>query len=147
MCLEFRRVLFRSAWLLHKTASIIEQIQSEALGRKQGIISADQPFGWLFDAVLAGTLVFATAYVPGEELWQRAFAPFMLFGMLHLVARAVGPRWSGWASDRMLLTLVLCAMSFAGWLTVGVPALAAALLLANIFAPRFANAPDGITRA
>lgn len=135
------------AWLLHKTASIIEQIQSDTLGRKQGIVSADQPFGWLFDTVLAGTLVFATAYVPGEALWQRAFAPFMLFGLLHVVTRGIGARWSSWAGDRLLLSLALCALSFAGWLAAGVPAVAAALLLIIIFASSSSIAPDGITRA
>lgn len=135
------------AWLLHKTASIIEEIQADALCRRQGVAAAQRPFGWLFDAVLAGTLVFAAAFVPGEALWQRAFAPFMLFGLLHLIAREIGPRWNSWASDRMLLAITLSIMSFAGWLAVGIPALAAVLLLANIFAPRSAIPPDGITRA
>ncbi len=135
------------AWLLHKTASIIEEIQSDALGRKQGILAADQPFGWLFDIVLAGVLVFATAYVPGEALWQRAFGPFMLFGLLLVVKRGIGARWSCWAGDRMALSLVLCALSFAGWLAIGVPALAAAFLLVIIFVPSPAIAVDGITRA
>jgi len=135
------------AWLLHKTASIIEEIQSDALDRKQGILSAEQPFGWLFDTVLAGVLLFAAAFVPGEALWQRAFAPFMLFGLLLLVKRGIGERWSGWAGDRLVLSLLLCALSFAGWLTAGVPTLAAALLLVIIFVPSPAIGADGITRA
>ena len=135
------------AWILHKTASIIEHIQSDALARKQGVLAAEKLFGGLFDAVLGGTLIFAASYVPGEALWQRAFAPFMVFGLLRVITRGIGERWSGWASDRMLLSIVLSSLCFAGWLAVGLPALATVLLLIIIFASPSAIAPDGITRA
>lgn len=122
------------AWLLHRSASIIERIQSEALGRRMGLLASELPFNWLFDTVIGGLLLFATPYIPGESIWQRSIAPFMLFGMLCLFSRALPGRWTPWLGDRLLLALLLCGLALASLLAPGVPALAALLLLGGIYA-------------
>ena len=135
------------AWLLHRTGCIIERIQSEALGRRTGILAAEYPFTWIFDAVIGFLLLFGTPYIPGEAMWQRAFAPFMLFGLLSLFTRVLPGRWTPWLADRMLLAILLCGLALASLLAPGVPALAGALLLGGVYiANRSANSVE-ITRA
>ena len=135
------------AWLLHRTGCIIERIQSEALGRRTGILAAEYPFTWIFDAVIGFLLLFGTPYIPGEAMWQRAFAPFMLFGLLGLFTRVLPGRWTPWLADRMLLAILLCGLALASLLAPGVPALAGALLLGGVYiAHRSANSVE-ITRA
>ena len=135
------------AWLLHRTGCIIERIQSEALGRRTGILAAEYPFTWIFDAVIGFLLLFGTPYIPGEAMWQRAFAPFMLFGLLSLFTRVLPGRWTPWLADRMLLAILLCGLALASLLAPGVPALAGALLLGGVYiAHRSANSVE-ITRA
>ena len=121
------------AWLLHRSACIIERIQSEALGRRTGMLAAEYPFGWLFDTVIGILLLFATPYLPGEAFWQRSISPFMLFGLLGLFAYILPGRWTPWLADRMLLAILLCGMALASMLAPGVPALVALLLLGALY--------------
>ncbi len=128
------------AWLLHRSACILEHIQSEALGRKPGLLAAEVPFVWIFDAALVLLLVTLPTSASIEPLWQRAFAPFMLFGLLSLFSRALPGRWTDWLADRLLLALVLCGLAAASLLVPGVPALAALLLLGGVY---IAHRSDG----
>lgn len=135
------------AWLLHRAANIIEKIQCEALGKRPGFLAGEAPFNWLLDAVIGVLLLAAIPFVPGETWWDRAFTPFMLFGLLQLVPRIIGGRWADWLTDRMLLALLLCGLSLGQVLQFGVPGLACLLLLAAVFVPRLHSRADGITRA
>ncbi|MEO7384155.1 MAG: hypothetical protein ABIU18_04390 [Novosphingobium sp.] len=135
------------AWLLHRSASIIDQIQIDALGRRPGLLASELPFSWLFDAVIAALLILATPYIPGEGLWQRMFAPLMLFGLLSLFSGVLPGRWTAWLADRMLLALLLCALALASLLGPGVPALAALLLLGAVYIAHRSGKPVEITRA
>ena len=134
------------AWLLQHAAGMISQIQSEALGRRESLLAAEQPFGWLFDGLLAALAVSATPFVPGEALWQRAFAPLMLFGLIQLVPQLSGRRWTEWVGDRFLMALLLLGLCLAEALAPGIPSVSALLLMAGIFASRSHSDEDGLTR-
>ncbi len=131
------------AWIFLQTAVIIEKIQLDSLGGKPPRLASDGPFGVLIDVTIAGLLVSAMPAVPGESWWYRGFAPVMLMAALRLVSRILRENWSAWLRDRLLLLLMLVGLALADVLGLGVPALAAALMLAGIIIPL---APVGITR-
>jgi len=133
-------------WLLQRAAGMISQIQSQSLGRRERLIAAEQPFGWLFDALLAVLVIAATPYVPGEAMWQRAFPPLMLFGLIQLVPQISGRKWTEWLGDRFLLALLLLGLCMARALAPGIPSVSALLLLAAIFASRGQGHEDRLTR-
>lgn len=123
------------AWLSQQAAIIIERIQSDALGRRPGVLASEAPFTWLLDTVISVQLILSDEAGFGEVLWRRAFAPFVLFALLAFIPRHLPARWASWLRDRMLLALLLCGLSAAGALAYGVPALVAVILLAGLAFP------------
>jgi len=68
-------------------------------------------------------------------LADRIFAPAMLMLMLHLTPRLLLDGLAGWACDRGVLALVLCAAATVGYLGPVIRLLAVGLTVAGIVLP------------
>jgi hypothetical protein len=135
------------AWVVFRASVLVNQIQVDALGGKRSWFSMATLVALLIDVVMIGILTAAAPDSASEPLWQRAFAPVILFGLLALVPRAVTGRWTEWLADRSVLSLLLCGLAVLDWLTIGVSALAVLLVFAGVFAPHKVASGADITSA
>ena len=132
------------AWLLGRTAALLERIQRESLSLRSSFPLRQLLFDGGYDALLVAMLVMVLPVLPGEVLAERCFAPLVLIGLLRLLPRGFPARWSDWAEDRLMLTILLVVALLGRVIDAGVPALVAMLLTAGLVLPRDA---DRITRA
>lgn len=137
-------VLAGTAWALGRMAALLDRIQRESLSLPGRFPLRQLLFDAGYDMLLVAMLVMALPALPGETLAERCFAPLVLIGLLRLVPRGFPARWSDWAEDRLILTVVLAAMLVGRVIDAGVPALVALLLAAGLVLP---SDPDRLTRA
>lgn len=123
-------------WVAWRVSGLLGRIESDSAdgGKPQSWYSS--ALEWMFDAVLVLLVALALPEIPQIGRSAQAFPPLVFVGLLRLVPRALGGRWSTWLEDRALACIVLafaCAFGVAAKL---VPGLAVLLLAAGILLPR-----------
>jgi len=124
------------AWVIRRSAAILERIHSDALGLKPSLMAREDVFDWVMDALLFALLVMASTKVGDAGLMARGFVPVMLIGLLRLLPRVFSGRGVFVLTDRFVLSVLLVLLSLAQVMAITVPWLAIALLAAGLFLPR-----------
>lgn len=92
-------------------------------------------FGWSLDFALVLLVVWNDTSQPSAPFYARLFAPLVLIGLLRLVPRTLGARWTAWLQDRAILAAGLAASISAGTLHTAVYAAGILLLIVGISLP------------
>jgi hypothetical protein len=123
------------AWILRRSAAILDRINSDTLGQRSGLRSNEATFDWLVDVLMVVLLVMEIQPLPGANLMQRAFAPVVLVGLLRLLPRAFPGRWTVWLTDRAVVMAMLAVLAAGQALGAGVLLIGAALMAAGLVLP------------
>lgn len=105
--------LIALAWLLRVSAGMLDRIERDRPAPALWLNGMNL-FGVAVDIALILLTAWGTQMHPGQHFIDRLFPPFMLIAILRILPRLVGPRWSAWLNDRMLLALVLAAAVLTG---------------------------------
>ncbi|MEO5597956.1 MAG: hypothetical protein ABIQ66_04985 [Novosphingobium sp.] len=134
------------AWLLRRSAAILERINSDTLARTPGIRGDEAGFDWFLDAVTVVLLIMAIAPLPGASLLERSFAPLTFVGLLRLLPRAFPGLWTVWLTDRATVMASLALLAAAQVLVSGIMLMGAGMLLAGLILPTLPIDSDRLTR-
>lgn len=138
-------LLFAGAgWVLRRAAAMLGRVQRESLSLRRPFPMREFLFDVIFDTIIVAMLVIAIPPLPGETLGARCFAPLVLLGLLRLLPRGFPGRWSAWADDRLVLTIILVVLDLGNVLDLGLPALSVLLIVGGLVLPRDA---ERLTRA
>lgn len=139
-------VFLGAGWVVGRAWAQLAYLRSESLARYTRRPWLGSAFDVAFDLAIIFLLVLIIPALPGQTVWERAFAPAMLIGLLRLVARGLLGPHSQWADDRLVLVLVLAVLIAGGITSPGVTVAAAVLLVGTLFATRRRSASE-LTRA
>ncbi len=116
-------VLAALAWLLVAAAGLLARIERETLHLPSSRIPHGSAYGGVMDAIFAVLMIQCASFLPGESLFERAFAPVMLLGLCRYVSQTPPSRTTRWLQDRGVLALILAALGAFGWLGRGIEVL------------------------
>jgi len=131
-------VLAALGWVLVRATDLLRGAERQAYSVAAPAIPRADALGWLVDASLVAICVMAA---PSSQqllplgLADHIFAPVMLMLMLHLIPRLLLDGLAGWACDRSVLALVLCAAAAVDCLGPVIRLLALGLTVAGILLP------------
>jgi len=129
-------VLAGAGWVLLCAAALLARVERETLHLLSPRVLRGRLFGWAMDGILALLMIECGAWLPGQNIADRAFAPVMLLGMCRFVPKSVVAPWSRWLGDRGLLALLLAGFGAAGVLVPGIELTTVLMLAAGLYGAR-----------
>ncbi|MEP7223092.1 MAG: hypothetical protein ABI673_10570 [Novosphingobium sp.] len=138
------------AWLIRRSAAILERISSDTLAKAPGLRGNEAAFGWALDCMTVVLLTLSIAPVAGvggeAGLLERSFAPLVFVALLRILPRAFPHQGTVWLTDRALIMAVLAVLAGLHVLGPALLLMVLAMLVAGLILPSLPIDSAGLTR-